>query len=145
MRKFIISLFVLALVSVGFAAGSATFGVQYDPSLNATAEFGIGVDGGEILLGAIVNWQTFETVATVGLASPVAESAAGDLDLILRILVPVFDGENLALGQVEGQLGLQWEVPLVPVALEGGVQAPFSPDLANSLHWYARAGLSFQF
>lgn len=148
MKKFLVSLLALVSLSLVFAQ-SFTVGGQYDSQLGLgiVAEYGHPVEFGEVLLGVRVVPVSWATEVSVGVLATVAEVDGAVLSVPVRIILPVYDGNDFLLGQLAASVGLELYVPsetsAAGLVFSGGVRSNVNRDLMTVPGFYAGVGLRF--
>lgn len=114
MKKLVVVLVALAALSFA-AAQDFTVGAEYGSALGVTAEFAQPVDGfGALLLGVSVDPTAFATEVSFGVRVPAFTLEGEDVAVFsvpVLVHLPVYDGADFILGQLDVSIGLEMFVP----------------------------------
>jgi len=151
MKKLVIALAALAVFSFA-AAQNFTVGAVYGSDLFVTAEYGQEFDSGDLLLGVAVVPMSWETEVTLGARAELFELTGGaDLTVLAvtgRVHLPVYDGADLVLGQLDASVMLDLMIPQeqngLVLMFSAGARAPVnSTGLTTIPSLVFGAGLQF--
>lgn len=152
MKKFIVGLFIVGLM--GFAAAQTT-SVSYQ--LTEGSASAVVVEHSRLVtadlaasVGVAVQLPTVGVDLLLGLSQVIWAPDGGEVSLVARLGIPVFDGAGVSVGQSYVQLGLsllpdQQESPLVPVFEVGVISGLDAGTLKRVPGVYFRVGLAHRF
>jgi hypothetical protein len=135
MKKILVAMLAFTVLSVGMAQ-SFTVGADYSKNLGAVVEYAHPVDFGSVLFGVRVVPFSWASEVFGGVSIPVATVDTLDISVPVRFHLPVYDGQDLILGQLAVSVGVDVYIPQengFGLVFGGHVRSNLNADLYSVL------------